>query len=108
MDDPARALAEYRRVLKPGGVALIVEGNRYNPISFLHMTKLLGHEHFPQKHFRRLVLAAFPRTRFGVFEAHYVPGAERLRPLQHLVEEGLERVPGCSRILSYNFAVALR
>jgi ubiquinone/menaquinone biosynthesis C-methylase UbiE len=32
MENPPRALAEYRRVLKPGGAALIVEGNRYNPI----------------------------------------------------------------------------
>lgn len=45
MEDPVAALAEYERVLKPGGTALIVEGNRYNPIFFVHMTKLLGHEH---------------------------------------------------------------
>ena len=28
---PDRALAEYGRVLRPGGTALIVEANRYNP-----------------------------------------------------------------------------
>jgi ubiquinone/menaquinone biosynthesis C-methylase UbiE len=106
MDDPARALAEYHRVLKPGGTALIVEGNRYNPIFFVHMTKLLGHEHFPQKHFRSLVRAVFPSARFGSFEAHYVPGTDRLGGFQHAVEEGLEHLPGFRRLLSYNFAVS--
>ena len=78
MEDPDRAIQEYRRVLKPGGAALIVEANRYNPIFFVHMTKMLGHEHFPRKRFRELVGSAFPNARFGSFEARFVPQAERL------------------------------
>src|SRR5947209_8310633 len=52
MDSPERALAEYRRVLKPGGVALIVEANRYNPVFYPHMTLALGHQHFSRRRFR--------------------------------------------------------
>ena len=108
MNDPRAALAEYRRVLKPGGAVLVVEGNRYNPSFYLHMTLALGHEHFPRRRFRELVRAVFPDARLGAFEAHYVPGLRRLLPLQHAVEETFERLPPLRPILSYNYAVAIR
>ena len=57
------ALAEYRRVLKPGGSALIVEANRYNPIFYPHMTLALGHEHFTRRRFRALVSLGVSRPR---------------------------------------------
>jgi ubiquinone/menaquinone biosynthesis C-methylase UbiE len=106
MERPERALAEYRRVLKPGGHALIVEANRYNPIFYPHMTLALGHEHFTRGRFRALVSREFPTPRFGAFEAHYVPQLNRALGLQHALEEGLERFPPVRRLLSYNFAVA--
>ena len=106
MEDPDRAVQEYRRVLKPKGTALIVEANRYNPIFYVHMTRMLGHEHFPRRRFHRLVRSAFPDARFGRFDAHYVPQAERMLGFQNGVEELLERVPFVSRLVSYNFAVA--
>jgi len=108
MNDPHRAIQEYRRVLKPGGTALIVEANRYNPIFFVHMTKMLGHEHFPRRRFHRLVRSAFPDTRFGSFDAHYVPQAEKMLQLQDGFENALERIPGVSMLVSYNYAVASR
>ncbi len=108
MDAPERALAEYRRVLKPGGSALIVEANRFNPIFYPHMTLALGHEHFTRRRFRDLVQAAFPAARFGAFEAHYVPPLNRAPGLQHAIEEGLGLFPPFRPLLSYNFAVALR
>lgn len=106
MKGPDRAVQEYRRVLKPGGTALIVEANRYNPIFYVHMTRMLGHEHFPRRRFHRLVRSAFPHARFGRFDAHYVPQAERMLGFQNGVEEMLERVPFVSSLVSYNFAVA--
>jgi SAM-dependent methyltransferase len=108
MEHPDRAIHEYRRVLKPGGTALIVEANRYNPIFYVHMTKMLGHEHFPRRRFRALVYSAFPHARFGAFEARYVPQAERLLCVQEGVENVLERMPGLSQLVAYNYAVASR
>ena len=106
MSSPERALAEYRRVLKPGGTALIVEANRYNPSFYLHMTLALDHQHFTRKRFRSLVSGQFPDARGGSFEAHFVPGPARLLRLQHAVEETLERLPLVRLLLAYNFAVA--
>ena len=93
-------------MLKPGGAALIVEANRYNPIFFPHMTLALGHEHFTRARLRTLVTTVFPRARFGAFEAHYVPRLDRFAALQDAVEEGLERLRPFRSLLSYNFAVA--
>jgi SAM-dependent methyltransferase len=108
MEAPERALAEYHRVLKPGGTALLVEANRYNPFFYPHMTLALGHRHFTRRRFRALVESAFPTARFGAFEAHYAPPLNRALRLQHAVEETLERLPPFRPLLSYNFAVASR
>jgi ubiquinone/menaquinone biosynthesis C-methylase UbiE len=105
---PERALAEYRRVLRRGGSALIIEANRYNPIFYPHMTVALGHEHFTRSRFRALVRTALPDARFGAFEAHYAPPLSRFLGVQNGVEEALERLPPFRPLLSYNFAVATR
>ena len=106
MGNPERALAEYRRVLRPGGAALIVEANRYNPSLFVQMTLVRRHEHFTRSRFTSLVAETFPEVRFGAFEAHYVPGADRLLRIQDALEESLERFRPLRAVLSYNFAVA--
>ncbi len=105
MERPEQALAEYRRVLSPGGRALIIEANRFNPIFYPHMTLALGHQHFTRRRFRELVRDVFPEARFGAFEAHYAPPLERFPALQGMVEDGLERLPPFRPLLSYNFAV---
>jgi ubiquinone/menaquinone biosynthesis C-methylase UbiE len=104
MESPEDALREYRRVLCPGGHALIVESNRYNPSFYVHMTRVLGHEHFTRKRFQALVRDVFPAARFGSFEAHYVPSVDRLLRVQRLVESALDGLPGFPR--AYNYAVA--
>jgi len=106
MNDPARALAEYRRVLKPWGAALIIEANRFNPSFFVQMTLVRRHQHFTHRRFRELVAGAFEDVRFGAFEAHFVPGADSVLGLQNAVEEGFERLRFLRPLLSYNYAVA--
>jgi SAM-dependent methyltransferase len=105
MEAPGMALAEYRRVLKPGGTALIIEANRYNPAFYPHMTRALGHDHFTRRFFRKFVRAVFPNARFGEFEAHYVPQFERLPRVQHALEEAVERLAP-QPLLAYNYAIA--
>ena len=108
MTRPERALSEYRRVLQPGGSALVVEANRYNPSLYIQMTLVRRHQHFTRARFHELVRSVFPEARFGAFEAHYVPGADRLLGVQQRIEEVIERLRPLSPILSYNFAVAAR
>lgn len=106
MTSPERALAEYRRVLRPGGTALIVEANRMNPSLFVQMTLLRGHDHFRTGRFRELMLAAFPSSHFGAFEAHFVPGLHGAAlSIQETTEDFLERISLVRPLLSYNFAV---
>ena len=102
------SLAEYRRVLRPDGTALIVEANRYSPSLFAQMTLVRGHQHFTRRRFEGLVRATFPLAHLGSFEAHYVPGARRLLGIQHRLEETLERLRLFRPLLSYNFAIARR
>jgi ubiquinone/menaquinone biosynthesis C-methylase UbiE len=106
MEQPKRAMLEYRRVLRPGGTALIVEANRWNPSFYLQMTLIRRHLHFTRARFEQLVRTAFPAARFGAFEAHYVPGADRILGVQNAVEDTLERLSPFRPLLSYNFAVA--
>ena len=108
MTSPDRALAEYRRVLRPGGAALIEEANRYNPSLYVQMTLVRGHQHFRRAQFHELVRDVFPNARFGAFEAHFVPGVRRLLVVQHAVEDTLERLTPFRPLLAYNFAVAVR
>ena len=66
-------LRELKRVCKNGGTIIIVEGNRYNPLFYPHMVKMLGHNHFKQSYFKRIVLTVFPNVKFKYLEAHLYP-----------------------------------
>ena len=70
-----RALMELRRVTKKGGVVVIVEGNRYNPLFYPppHIVKLRGYNHFIKFYFKEIILEVFPNTEFRFFEAHLYP-----------------------------------
>ncbi len=55
---PAAAFAELKRVAKPGGRVVVIEGNRLNPIFYVHLTLMEGHEHFTLGTLRRLLAEA--------------------------------------------------
>ena len=56
--DPAAAFAELKRVVKAGAEVVVIEGNRLNPIFYLHLTLMEGHEHFTLWTLRRLLAEA--------------------------------------------------
>lgn len=67
------ALNEVRRVSKKGGLIIIAEGNRFNPLFYPHMVLIRNHQHFRQSYFKLLIGKAFPKFKFVSFEAHLYP-----------------------------------
>ncbi len=72
-ENPQKVLRELRRVAKRRSRIVIVEANRYNPIFYMHMTKMLGHEHFRKEVFMNLIKKEFPRVTFLTLESHFFP-----------------------------------
>jgi ubiquinone/menaquinone biosynthesis C-methylase UbiE len=103
---PERILHEVRRVCGPGGRIHILEANRLNPIFYIHMTLMLGHQHFRRLAFQKLVKSVFTDATFIHFEAHVYPfrrGA--LVTAARAFQELMERVPLLERLASYNAAI---
>jgi ubiquinone/menaquinone biosynthesis C-methylase UbiE len=104
--DPGKVLDETARVRAPAGRIYIVEGNRFNPVFYLHMTLMLGHQHFRRPVFRALVRRQFPRAEFIYFEAHVYPFSRPgLLRLAQGVESLIRLTPGLRRLASYNAAI---
>jgi ubiquinone/menaquinone biosynthesis C-methylase UbiE len=106
---PEQVLAEAKRVCAPGGWIYIVEGNRFNPIFYVHMTLMLGHQHFRRGAFRQLIRSVFPQASFIRFEAHVYPFSTPVLVSATRVLEGLiAATPVVQRLASYNAAIARR
>lgn len=105
--NPERALEEMKRVTKKGGKIIIIEANRYNPIFYFHMTLMLGHQHFTQARFRKLVAQVFGSSAsFFSFEAHVYPVFGYFLPnMYSYCEKMLEGISCLDKILSYNTAI---
>ncbi len=103
---PDRVLREAMRLCVPGGQICIVEANRLNPIFYLHMTLLLGHQHFRRPLFQRIVSGVFPQARFLHFEAHVYPFRSRiLIAITRALQAVIARLPLVERLASYNAAL---
>lgn len=97
-------LRELRRVCKPGGYVVLVEGNRYNPLFFPHMVLMRGHEHFQQSYFISLTNNIFQKDtrRFHFFEAHRYP--QKLIFLFRIYEYIMEHFAP-KQFIAYNAAI---
>jgi ubiquinone/menaquinone biosynthesis C-methylase UbiE len=108
-ESPERVLREARRVCKPGGTVYVIEGNRFNPLLYVHMTLMLGHQHFRRPAFHSLVRRVVPEARFVHFEAHVYPFDRGIMVgLAHAVESAIAATPLVRRLASYNAAIATR
>ncbi len=96
-----KALAELERVCKKGGTVIIIEANRFNPLTYPHMVLMMGHNHFRQSYFVYLLNKAFVRCRFKYFEAHFYP--QSFLGLFKVYEKFMELQP-FKGILNYNTA----
>jgi ubiquinone/menaquinone biosynthesis C-methylase UbiE len=93
MADPARALDELQRVTRLGGPVVVVEANRYNPIFYVHLTLLGGHQHFTRAKLKRLLAAKDPGFRYAMAESRCLPwtGSAVLKTLE-IFEDLVEAV----------------
>ncbi|HBP51573.1 MAG: hypothetical protein UX03_C0010G0013 [Candidatus Woesebacteria bacterium GW2011_GWE1_45_18] len=98
-------LKELKRVCKNGGTIVIVEGNRYNPLFYPHMVKMLGHNHFKQSYFKKIIQNIFPNAEFKYFEAHYYP--QRFISFWKAYEYIMEKIVP-KNFLSYNVAIIMK
>jgi len=96
------SLREVKRVCKKGGYVIILEGNRYNPLFYPHMVKMLGHNHFKQSYFKKIVSEVFPKATFKYFEAHLYP--KRFLIVWKIYERIME-VLSPKQFLAYNSAI---
>jgi len=97
-----KALMEVERVCKPGGSVVIIEGNRYNPLFYPHMVKMLGHNHFRQSYFKKIIKEVFPSANFKYFEAHLYP--PRYLKIWKIYEKVMELIMP-KAILAYNVSI---
>ena len=94
-------LREVKRVVAKTGTVVIVEANRYNPISYFHMVKRHGHDHWKQSYFFQVVQDVFQGVRFRTFEAHAYPWGY---PMWRVYEYFMEQMAP-SALRSYNVAI---
>lgn len=97
-----KAFKEIYRVLKPEGYAVIVEANRYNPLFYPHMVRMLGHDHFTHSYFSEIVNENFDNVSINCFETHFYPfGPMKMwRMYEWLMEHLAPR-----ELLAYNVAI---
>ena len=94
-------LKELKRVCKKDGCIIILEANRYNPLSYPHMVLIKGHNHFKQSYFFKIIKDVFDDVEFKSFEAHFYPGGLMFWEIyEFLMEKILPK-----RFLAYNLAI---
>jgi SAM-dependent methyltransferase len=104
--DPASVLRHMKRLTKPGGRLIVLECNRLNPISYLHLTLLKGHEHFTPWRLRALLdEAGLQDAVISRREARVWPvESDGFQGVMDKVQDLVERVPGLRELAVYNIA----
>jgi SAM-dependent methyltransferase len=104
---PAKALAEMARLCRPGGRVLVMEANRLNPIFYLRLTLLEGHQHFTRWRLRALLRqAGMGEASMQILEARVWPvNREPWQRFFSRMQDLLERIPLYQHIVCYHLAV---
>lgn len=101
---PEKVLKEIERVTKNGSIIILIEANRYNPLFYIHMTKMLGHEHLTRKKFKALIKERFINVAFYHFESHFYPN-RLVQGFLKLFQLIMEKTSFLNNFLSYNTAI---
>ena len=104
--DPLEASREILRITKPGGHIVCIEGNRYNPIFYFHMTLMKGHEHFSKIFFTELMKTYSQEANIFSVESRVYPiKSIRVLHFLHYFENFMEKIPFIRNFLCYNIAI---
>lgn len=106
LKDMDKTLKEVSRVTKVGGDIIILEGNRYNPIFYIYVTSIRGHDHLTKGEFRYLIKKHFPKSKFISLEA-YPPFRFPMIIYKNVVkvEKVISGIGFLKPFLSYNAAI---
>lgn len=102
-DKHIKGLKELKRVCKKDGTIIILEANRFNPLSYPHMVLMRGHNHFRQIYFKKIVRDAFVDVKFKYFEAHFYPPT--LLKIFKIYEKIMEKLSFLRPFIMYNVAI---
>ena len=106
IQDHEKALREMKNAARNSGTVVVVEANRFNPISYLHMTLLKGHQHFTKKYFEKLLTQHFSNIVFKSTESHVYPITSKyLLKMVHKMEDFMAKISLIKNFLSYNIAI---
>jgi len=106
MANPLQALKELQRVTKPQAPIVVIEANRYNPLLYVHMTLMAGHQHFTRRQFRRMLQQVDPDYTYRMMESRCLPWrAEWLLQIFGKFEDLLEKTEIFNPWLTYQIAV---
>lgn len=106
IENKVKASEEILRITKTGSYIVCVEANRYNPIFYIHMTLIKGHQHFSKKFFTKLMKTYSKNVYFLTVESRVYPiKNNRLLSIIHHLEDMFETIPLIRNYLCYNIAI---
>lgn len=105
-EDPAAALAALKARVKPGGRLLVVECNRLNPVFYVHLTLMKGHQHFTRPRLLALLRqAGLDGLRLDLVEARVWPlGGRAVQDAFDRLQDLAEALPPWRPFVCYHAA----
>ena len=106
VEDKIKASKEILRITKKGGRIICIEGNRYNPVFYFHMTLMKGHDHFTKSFFTQLMKTLSKSPDFLSVESRVYPiKNKQLLKLIHYFEDLVEAIPLIRNYSCYNISI---
>lgn len=98
LPNPEKIIAELARIAK--NQVIIIEANRYNPISYIRMVRIAKHDHLSYGKLKRVVGRS---ANIKSVEAHVWPNS--LKAVGKVSDLLFNKIPVLARIRNYNFLI---